>query len=71
MCSDPPRLAFYFNAALLSIHMNKPDQCKEVRSVSAAPWPQPSAYSADRACTYARAYAPPQACAYASPCPHP
>ena len=55
MCSDPPRLAFYFNAALLSIHMNKPDQCKEVRSVSAAPWPQPSAYSADRACTYARA----------------
>ena len=24
------RLAFYFNAALLSIHMNKPDQCKEV-----------------------------------------
>ena len=24
------RLAFYFNAALLSIHMNKPEQCKEV-----------------------------------------
>ena len=27
---SPSRLAFYFNAALLSIHMNKPDQCKEV-----------------------------------------
>ena len=35
VCSDPPRLAFYFNAALLSIHMNKPDQCKEVRSALA------------------------------------
>ena len=55
------RHAFLFNAALLSMHMNKPEQCAELLTQLAASFPESDAPALIRAAQLIRSKAPQQA----------